>query len=224
MTDIEIKLILQELHGAGLANEPKDPKATIAIWRDFFGGEDFRIIGKAVGMHMRNSKFWPTPADILQLKQKAQWLIELEHEKFEKLKELGNLIEELKACGLIGLPDDFEQELHDWYRIFNSISADQIRTAINRYLKYSNIWPSTIQLSMLLPTVEEQKKLNALNIPGKLIRRSEAVGASKKIESEHTNYPYQPPTAPVVQIRTKTTCEICGLCEEQDQDKCPCDF
>lgn len=91
MTDTEIKLVLQELHGAGLANEPKDPTATIAIWRDFFGGEDSRVIGKAVWIHLRNSHFWPTPSDLLKYMQRAVWLVEMEDEKLAEQKKLNAL-------------------------------------------------------------------------------------------------------------------------------------
>lgn len=91
MTDTEIKLILQELHGAGLANEPKDPTATIAIWRDFFGGEDSRIIGKAVWIHLRKSHFWPTPSDLLKYMQRAVWLVEMEDEELAEQKKLNAL-------------------------------------------------------------------------------------------------------------------------------------
>lgn len=89
MTDPEIMLILQELHGAGLANEPKDPQATLSIWRDFFGGDDARVIGKAVWIHLRKSKFWPTPADLLKYMQRAKWLVEMEEEEQKKLNALG---------------------------------------------------------------------------------------------------------------------------------------
>lgn len=91
MTDPEIMLILQELHGAGLANEPKDPQATLSIWRDFFGGDDARVIGKAVWIHLRKSKFWPTPADLLKYTQRAKWLVEIEAKKIrqQQLNALG---------------------------------------------------------------------------------------------------------------------------------------
>lgn len=89
MTDPEIMLILQELHGAGLVNEPKDPQATLSIWRDFFGGDDASVIGKAVWIHLRKSKFWPTPADLLKYMQRAKWLVEMEEEEQKKLNALG---------------------------------------------------------------------------------------------------------------------------------------
>ena len=86
MTETEIKLILQELHGAGLANEPKDPTSTIRVWRDFYGVYDFRVVGKAVWIHLRNSHFWPAPADLLKYMNKAAWLVELEDENIIKQK------------------------------------------------------------------------------------------------------------------------------------------
>lgn len=86
MTELEVVQILQELKGAGLANEPKDPEAVVKIWLDFFGGDDFRVIGKAVGMHLKKSHFWPAPADIENLKQRAQWLIEIEDRELKTMK------------------------------------------------------------------------------------------------------------------------------------------
>lgn len=126
MTQDEIIDLFEELHGAGLANAPKDATAAVKLWRDFFGGDDARVIGKAVWIHMKNSKFWPTPNDIERVKQKASWLVEMEGWKL----------------------------------------------------------------------LEERQKL------------------------------LQPPTAPKIDIResAETFCDICGLCDEKDQDKCPFDF
>ena len=126
MTNDEIIDLFEEMHGAGLANAPKDATAAVKLWRDFFGGEDPRVIGKAVWIHMMHSKFWPTPSDIIRLKQRAEWLVEMDQQKL----------------------------------------------------------------------LEEQQKL------------------------------LQPPKAPEVDILSKaeTFCDLCGLCDEKDQDRCPFDF
>lgn len=84
MTNEEIIDIMEELYGAGLGNAPKDAAAAVRVWRDFFGGDDARVIGKAVGLHLERSKFWPTPADIKELKDKAAMIIELEQERANK--------------------------------------------------------------------------------------------------------------------------------------------
>lgn len=78
MTEAEIIDLFEEMAGAGLANAPKDPAAAVKVWRDFFGGDDARIIGRAVGLHLDRSKFWPTPSDINSLKVRAQWILEIE--------------------------------------------------------------------------------------------------------------------------------------------------
>lgn len=83
MTDIEIINLLEELHGAGLANEPRDTAQTVRIWRDFFGGDDARVIGKAVYILLKIKKthFWPTPGDVESVKTRAEWLIDMEDEQ-----------------------------------------------------------------------------------------------------------------------------------------------
>lgn len=215
MTDTEIKLILQELHGAGLVNEPKDPKSTIKIWLDFFGGDDFRVIGKAVGMHLKKSHFWPAPADLEKLKTKARWLVEMEDEEIRKKKDLSVAIRELHELNLIGEPENLTEEVNAWYRWFNSNSIEQVRTAVTRYLDVSGDWPTPSELYALLPTVEEQKKLNALG------------GATHTIykKIKHKQSSTVPPRVPAISIadQEQTFCQLCGLCDIKDQSKCPMD-
>lgn len=214
MTDTEIKLILQELHGAGLANEPKDPKSTIKIWLDFFGGDDFRVIGKAVGMHLKKSHFWPTPGDIEDLKRRAQWLVEMEDEEHGMKHQLSEVISELYELNLPGRPPDPMVEVNEWYGYFNSNSIEQVRTAVMRYLELSQVWPEPSQISYFLPTVEEQKKLNALG------------GAAY---TPHINkQSHQPPRAPAIRIESRK-CELHSgdcillddLCDGPEDGKCP---
>lgn len=214
MTDTEIKLILQELHGAGLANEPKDPAATIKIWLDFFGGDDFRVIGKATGMHLKKSHYWPTPADIEKLKTKARWLVEMEDEEHGMKHQLSEVISELYELNIPGRPPDPIVVVNEWYSYFNSNSIEQVRTAVMRYLELSQVWPEPSQISYFLPTVEEQKKLNALG-----------GGHNNKLRIKQST-PGLPPRAPAISIAKKaeTFCDLCGLCDEKDQDKCPFDF
>lgn len=215
MTDTEIKFILQELHGAGLANEPKDPKSTIKIWLDFFGGDDFRVIGKAVGMHLKKSHFWPTPGDIEELKRRAQWLVEMEEAEQEKKRQLSEVIRELHSVDLMGEPKNLVEEVNAWYRWFNSNSIEQVRTAVMRHLDTSGVWPTPSQLNDLLPTVEEQKKLNALG------------GATHTIykKIKHKQSSTVPPRAPAISIadQEQAFCQLCGLCDIKDQSKCPMD-
>lgn len=216
MTDTEIKLILQELHGAGLANEPKDPKSTIKIWLDFFGGDDFRVIGKAVGMHLKKSHFWPTPGDIEDLKRRAQWLVEMSEEEQMKKHQLSEVISELHELNLPGRPPDPIVEVNEWYGYFNSNSIEQVRTAVVRYLELSQFWPEPSQISYFLPTVEEQKKLNALG---------GETHTNKRLIKQST---MQPPRAPAIRIESRK-CELhtgeCilldDLCYGPVDGKCP---
>ena len=88
MTEIEIMNIFEELYGAGLGNAPKDPAAAVKVWMDFFGGDDARVIGKAVGIHLKKCQFWPTPADIEKLKERAEWISEVEQQRFREMEQL----------------------------------------------------------------------------------------------------------------------------------------
>ena len=87
MTELEIMNIFEELYGAGLGNAPKDPAAAVKVWLDFFGGDDALVIGKAVGLHLRKSEFWPTPRDIIKIKERAEWLSEVEQQKFREAQQ-----------------------------------------------------------------------------------------------------------------------------------------
>lgn len=134
--------------------------------------------------------------------------------------EVVELLQELHRWGLANEPKNYDEIAYSWFMCFKDDDPEVIYKACYMYVKLdgNQFWPA--------PGAIDKKKTRAAWLVeiDREKRRSEAVGASKKIESEHTNSPYQPPTAPVVHIRPKTTCEICGLCEEQDQDKCPCDF
>ncbi|MBR5299837.1 MAG: hypothetical protein IKU36_06270 [Bacteroidales bacterium] len=117
MTDIEIAQIFQELRGASLLNEPKDPAAAVKLWRDFFGGDDARVIAKAAWIHINNSRYWPTPRDIKELKEKASWLVTLDQRKLQEAsrksleppKAPRVLIEET-FCDMCGLCDEKDQD------------------------------------------------------------------------------------------------------------------
>ena len=216
MTELEVVELLQELKGAGLANEPKDPEATVKIWLDFFGGDDFRVIGKAVGLHLKKSHFWPTPGDIEDLKKRAQWLNEMGEEKDEMMRQLSILLTKLHRLKLEGEPGDLLTEVIEWYKWFNSNTIEQVKTALARYLELSQVWPEPSQISYFLPTVEEQKKLNALG------------GDPHTDISLIKQKTKQPPRAPAIKIEPRK-CELhtgeCtlldDLCDGPVDGKCP---
>ena len=218
MTELEVVELLQELKGAGLANEPKDPEATVKIWLDFFGGDDFRVIGKAVGMHLKKSHYWPAPADVEKLKTKARWLVEMEDEEHGMKHQLSEVISELYELNLSGRPSDPIVVVNEWYSWFNSNSIEQVRTAVMRYLELSQVWPEPSQISYFLPTVEEQKKLNALGGATHTIY--------KKIKNKQSST--VPPRAPAIRIESRK-CELhtgeCilldDLCDGPEDGKCP---
>lgn len=89
MTEDEVTKVLGDLHMLHLANEPKNIDDLIYSWLAFFREDDARVIVKACYIYTKIKKnhFWPAPTDIEALKQRAQWLIEMEDET--KLNALG---------------------------------------------------------------------------------------------------------------------------------------
>ncbi len=140
MTEAEVTKVLGDLHTLHLVNEPNNIDDLIYTWLAFFHDDDARIINKACYIYtkLRKNKFWPTPGDIEDLKQRAVWLLEI---------------------------DDREE-------------AEALGGANNNKL--------TIKQST----------------------------------------PGLPPSAPAISIAEKaeTFCDLCGLCDEKDQDRCPFDF
>ena len=164
MTEDEVTKVLGDLHMLHLVNEPNNIDDLIYSWLAFFRDDDARVIAKACYIYtkIRKNRFWPTPGDIEDLKRRAQWLVEMEDEEHGMKHQLSEVISELYELNLSGRPSDPIVEVNEWYSYFNSNSIEQVRTAVTRYLELSQVWPEPSQISYFLPTVEEQKKLNAL--------------------------------------------------------------
>ena len=218
MTEDEVTKVLGDLHMLHLANEPKNIDDLIYSWLAFFREDDARVIAKACYIYtkIKKNRFWPTPGDIEDLKRRAQWLVEMEDEEIMKKQQLKAIIAELHSLDLIGEPKNLVGEVYVWFSWFNSNSIEQVRTAVTRYLDVSGDWPTPSELYALLPTVEEQKKLNALggepHTNQKLIKQSTM----------------QPPRAPAIRIESRK-CELhtgeCtlldDLCDGPVDGKCP---
>lgn len=91
MTEDEVTKVLGDLHMLHLVNEPKNTDDLIFSWLAFFQEDDARVIAKACYIYtkIKKKRFWPTPGDIEDLKQRAQWLVEMDDEKQKKLNALG---------------------------------------------------------------------------------------------------------------------------------------
>lgn len=91
MTEDEVTKVLGDLHMLHLVNEPKNIDDLIYSWLAFFREDDARVIAKACYIYTKIKKnhFWPAPGDIENLKQRAQWLIEMDDEEQKKLNALG---------------------------------------------------------------------------------------------------------------------------------------
>ena len=219
MTENEVTKVLGDLHMLHLVNEPGNIDDLIYSWLAFFSQDDARIISKACYIYtkLQKNRFWPTPGDIEALKTRAGWLLEMEDRETEKKRQLAEVISELHELNLSGRPPDPIVGVNEWYSYFNSNSIEQVRTAVMRYLELSQVWPEPSQISYFLPTVEEQKKLNALGGVPHII---------KYIKQSATS---QPPRAPAIKIEPRK-CELhssgdCFLlddiCDGPEDGKCP---
>lgn len=45
------------------------------VWQSLLENEDYGLIGEALKRHMKTSKFYPTPADILEQAEKLKYII-----------------------------------------------------------------------------------------------------------------------------------------------------
>ncbi|MBR2390610.1 MAG: hypothetical protein IKA94_07430 [Mogibacterium sp.] len=101
MTEDEVTKVLGDLHMLHLANEPKNIDDLIYSWLAFFREDDARVIAKACYIYtkIKKKRFWPTPGDIEDLKQRAQWLIEMEDEMKQQLAILEEKQKKLNALG-----------------------------------------------------------------------------------------------------------------------------
>jgi hypothetical protein len=59
-----------------------NPEVIINVWYEIMQGEDYGLIGEALKRHIKDSKFYPTPADILEQAEKLKCVI-LENAMFE---------------------------------------------------------------------------------------------------------------------------------------------
>lgn len=83
MTESEVIKVLSDLHMLHLANEPKNVNDLVYTWLAFFHNDDAKVITKACYIYtkIRKSRFWPSPGDIEDLKERAVWLVEMDDNK-----------------------------------------------------------------------------------------------------------------------------------------------
>lgn len=220
MTEDEVTKVLGDLHMLHLVNEPNNIDDLIYSWLAFFRDDDARVIAKACYIYtkIKKNRFWPIPGDTEDLKKRAQWLVEMEDEEHGMKHQLSEVISELYELNLPGRPPDPIVVVNEWYSYFNSNSIEQVRTAVMRYLELPQVWPEPSQISYFLPTVEEQKKLNALGGATHTIY--------KKIKNKQSST--VPLRAPAIRIESRK-CELhtgdCilldDLCDGPVDGKCP---
>lgn len=216
MTEDEVTKVLGDLHMLHLANEPKNIDDLIYSWLAFFREDDARVIAKACYIYtkIKKHRFWPTPGDIEEFKTRAQYIIDMDDERREKLTGLSAILSGLHALGLEGEPVDMEAELREWLLWFNAYDIKKVNIAAAKYIELSDIWPKPETILKLMPITISISERDA--VLGNYIKTTK-----KKLNTQsHT-----PPTAPALLIKptpdTETFCDICELCEIRDQTKCP---
>lgn len=139
--------------------------------------------------------------------------------------EVTKVLGDLHTLHLVNEPNNIDDLIYSWLAFFSQDDARVIAKACYIYTKIrkNRFWPSPGDIEDLkmraqwLVEMEEIEKLRALggddhNVPS--------------IMNRSVNTPVQPPRAPVISIAEKaqTFCELCALCDIQDQTRCPCDL
>ena len=90
----EILTLLNEICGAYPNINIKDPQTTARMWEMALGEYEAKYIFMAARIHIRKSKYFPSPNSLIELIPKAKMLCEMEE---EKMKNNGGNIEPPKA-------------------------------------------------------------------------------------------------------------------------------
>lgn len=141
----------------------------------------------------------------------------------EVMKVLGDL----HMLHLVNEPNNIDDLIYSWLAFFSQDDARIIAKACYIYTKIrkNRFWPTPTDIEDLKlratwlvevedEQLEQQKKLNALG-----------GDHNNKLRIKQST-PGLPPSAPAISIAKKaeTFCDLCELCDEKDQDRCPYDF
>lgn len=87
MVRAEILTLLNELMGAYVYVSVKDPETTARIYEMALGEYEAKHVFMAARMHIRRSKYFPSPEHLIELIPKAKMLCEMEEENARKALE-----------------------------------------------------------------------------------------------------------------------------------------
>lgn len=138
--------------------------------------------------------------------------------------EVTKVLGDLHMLHLANEPKNIDDLIYSWLAFFSQDDARVVAKACYIYtkIKKNRFWPTPgdiedlkLRASWLVEMeLKQQKKLNALGGDPH---------TNKKINKQSN---IQPPRAPAISIADKAQsfCDLCGLCDVQDQSKCPMDF
>jgi len=134
--------------------------------------------------------------------------------------EVIKVLADLHTLHLVNEPKDVNDLVYTWLAFFHDDDARIINKACYIYtkIKKNRFWPTP-------GDIEQLKSRAAWLVEMDDNKEAEALGGSTYIPNR-TNPFHLPPRAPAISIAEKaeTFCDLCGLCDEKDQDRCPFDF
>lgn len=136
--------------------------------------------------------------------------------------EVTKVLGDLHMLHLVNEPNNIDDLIYTWLAFFHEDDARVIAKACYIYtkLRKNKFWPTPGDIEDLklraswLVEMEDEREAEALG------------GANNNKLTIKQSTPGLPPSAPAISIAEKaeTFCDLCGLCDEKDQDRCPFDF
>lgn len=136
--------------------------------------------------------------------------------------EVIKVLADLHTLHLVNEPKNVNDLVYTWLAFFHDDDERIINKACYIYtkLRKNKFWPTPGDIEALktragwLVEMDNMKEAEALG------------GANNNKLTIKQSTPGLPPSAPAISIAEKaeTFCDLCGLCDEKDQDRCPFDF
>lgn len=134
--------------------------------------------------------------------------------------EVTKVLGDLHMLHLVNEPKNSDDLIYSWLAFFREDDARVIAKACYIYtkIKKNRFWPT--------PTDIEDLKLRASwLVEMDDNKEAEALGGTAYNLTPDSKA-HKPPSAPAINIaeQAQSFCDLCGLCDVQDQSKCPMDF
>lgn len=136
--------------------------------------------------------------------------------------EVIKVLADLHTLHLANEPKNVNDLVYTWLAFFHDDDARIINKACYMYTKIrkNRFWPTPGDIEALKTRAGWLVEMDSL-------KEAEALGGANnnKLTIKQST-PGLPPSAPAISIAEKaeTFCDLCGLCDEKDQDRCPFDF